>query len=78
MKNFQDFELTQDEQRNAIGKGKPEWAGMKGGKKAFEDGSFTPGGKRKGKGMKPWEKLDMIKEDWIAMKEEQEALEGDE
>ncbi len=27
MKNFQDFELTQDEQRNAIGKGKPEHPG---------------------------------------------------
>ena len=29
MKNFKDFELTNEQQQNAIGKGKPAWAGIK-------------------------------------------------
>ncbi len=28
MKNFKDFELTNEQQKNTIGKGKPEWAGV--------------------------------------------------
>ncbi len=57
MKDFQDFELTQDEQRNAIGKGKPAHAPGRPGEK----------------GLKPWERLEQDKAEWDATRPEDDA-----
>ena len=37
MKNFKDYELTNEQQSNAIGKGKPAWAGVKASKRNGEE-----------------------------------------